>query len=95
MGSSVSRKIKGANNMNIFNKMKEPIFLKESSDLQRQLAVLKELEPHLSPEGQKKIRQDIKYLEYGILGENQIAYELKTVTCRCIFYTTFIWKPGS
>lgn len=63
--------------MNIFNKMKEPIFLKESSDAQRQLAVLKELEPLLSPEGQKKIRQDIKYLEYGILGENQIAYELK------------------
>ena len=63
--------------MSIFNKMKEPVFLKESSDAQRQLAVLKELEPKLSPEGQKKIRQDIKYLEYGIMGENQIAYELK------------------
>lgn len=63
--------------MSIFNKMKEPVFLKESSDAQRQLAMLKELEPKLSPEGQKKIRQDIKYLEYGIMGENQIAYELK------------------
>ena len=63
--------------MGFFDKMKEPIFLKESSDAQRQLAVLKGLEPQLSPEGQKKIRQDIKFLEYGILGENQIAYELK------------------
>lgn len=63
--------------MSIFNKIKEPVFLKESSDAQRQLAMLKELEPKLSPEGQKKIRQDIKYLEYGIMGENQIAYELK------------------
>lgn len=63
--------------MSIFNKMKEPVSLKESSDAQRQLAMLKELEPKLSPEGQKKIRQDIKYLEYGIMGENQIAYELK------------------
>lgn len=63
--------------MGFFDKMKEPVFLKESSDAQRQLAVLKKLEPQLSPEGQKKIRQDIKFLEYGILGENQIAYELK------------------
>lgn len=63
--------------MSFFNKMKEPVFLKESSDAQRQLTVLKALEPQLSQEGQKKIRQDIKYLEYGILGENQIAYELK------------------
>lgn len=57
--------------------MKEPVFLKENSDAQRQLDALKTLEPQLSPEGQKKIRQDIKYLEYGIFGENQIAYELK------------------
>lgn len=63
--------------MGFFNRLKEPVFLKESSDAQRQLTALKALAPQLSPEGQKKIHQDIKCLEYGILGENQIAYELK------------------
>lgn len=63
--------------MGFFDKLKEPVFLKESSDAQRRLAALKALEPQLSPEGQKKLLQDIKCLEYGIQGENQIAYELK------------------
>ena len=63
--------------MGLFNKMKEPVFLKESSDARRQLEVLKKLEPGLTPEGQEKIRQDMRYLEYGIQGEEQIAFELK------------------
>lgn len=63
--------------MNFFNKLKEPVFLKESSDAQRQMTVLKALEPRLSLEGKKILLQDIKYLEYGIRGEEQIAYELK------------------
>lgn len=63
--------------MAIFNKMKEPVFLKESSDAERQLERLKELEPLLNAEGQAIIRQDMRYLEYGILGEKNIAYELK------------------
>lgn len=63
--------------MKLFDKLQEPVFLKESSDALRQLEALKELEPGLTPEGQEKLRQDIKYLEYGIQGENQIAFELK------------------
>lgn len=63
--------------MGFFDKMKEPIFLKEKSDALRQLEGLKKLEARLNPEGQEKLRQDIKLLEYGIQGENQIAYELK------------------
>ncbi len=63
--------------MAIFNKMKEPVFLKESSDAERQLEKLKELEPLLNAEGQAVIRQDMRYLEYGIMGEKNIAYELK------------------
>lgn len=63
--------------MGFLDKMKEPIFLKEKSDALRQLEDLKKLEARLNPEGQEKLRQDIKLLEYGIQGENQIAYELK------------------
>jgi hypothetical protein len=57
--------------------MKEPIFLKENSNAEVQLEKLKALEPLLNPEGQSIIRQDIKYLEYGITGEKNIAFELK------------------
>jgi protein required for attachment to host cells len=35
------------------------------------------LEPLLNEEGQYILRQDIKYLEYGVSGENNIAFELK------------------
>lgn len=63
--------------MGFFDKLKEPVFLKEDSDAQRQLDVLRELEPRLNPEGQNKIQQDIRCLEYGIQGERQIAFELK------------------
>ncbi len=63
--------------MGLFNKMKEPIFLKESSNAEEQIERLKYLEPLLNPEGQAIIRQDIKCLEYGIAGEKNIAFELK------------------
>lgn len=63
--------------MGIFNKLKEPIFLNESSNATNQLEKLKALEPTLTPEGQAIIKQDIKSLEYGIAGEKNIAFELK------------------
>lgn len=63
--------------MGFFDKLKEPVFLKEDSDAQRQLEGLKALESRLNPEGRNKLQQDIRCLEYGIQGENQIAFELK------------------
>lgn len=63
--------------MGLFNNMKEPIFLKENSNAEAQLNELKALEPLLNKEGQDIIKQDIKYLEYGIAGEKNIAFELK------------------
>lgn len=63
--------------MGLFNRMKEPIFLKENSNAEVQLEKLKDLEPLLNAEGQDIIRQDIKFLEYGIAGEKNIAFELK------------------
>lgn len=63
--------------MDLFSKIKEPIFLKEDSSSQLQLDKLRELEPTLDLEGQNIIRQDIKYIEYGIAGENNIEFELR------------------
>jgi hypothetical protein len=61
----------------LFNRMKEPVFLKESSDAEVQLDKLKALQPMLNAEGQNIIKQDIKCLEYGIAGEKNIKFELK------------------
>lgn len=63
--------------MEIFNKMKQPIFLKENSNADAQLEQLKALEPLLNKKGQNIIRQDIKNIEYGIAGEKTIAFELR------------------
>ncbi len=63
--------------MGLFNKLKEPVFLKESSNAEVQLERLRSLEPLLNQEGQTMIRHDIKCLEYGIAGEKNIAFELK------------------
>lgn len=63
--------------MGLFDKLKEPVFLKEDGTAQLQLEKLKELRPLLNQEGQEKLDQEIKCLEYGIAGEKNIAYELK------------------
>jgi hypothetical protein len=61
----------------LFNQMKEPIFLKEESDSEEQLTKLKEIRIHLNDEGKRIIDHDIACMEYGILGEKNIAFELK------------------
>jgi len=54
--------------MGLFNRLKGPVFLKESSDAEIQLEKIRALEPLLNEEGQFIIKQDIKFLEYGIAG---------------------------
>lgn len=61
----------------MFNKLKEPIFLKSAGSAEIQLQKLQELEPKMNAEGKAVIGQDIKCLEYGISGEKSIAFELK------------------
>ena len=63
--------------MGLFNKVKEPIFLKESSTAEEQIRKLRKLEAELNEEGKAIIEQDIRYLEYGIVGEKNIAFELR------------------
>ena len=61
--------------MELFNRFRDTIFLKESSDLERQLDELKQIREKL--DNTDEIDKDIKLLEYGIAGEKEIAFELK------------------
>ncbi|MCI8515699.1 MAG: helicase [Hungatella sp.] len=63
--------------MGFFTKMREPVFLRESSRLEERLEELRALEPLLNEEGRLKLRQDMRYVEAGIVGERNIAFELK------------------
>lgn len=63
--------------MGIFDKIKEPVVLKESNSAQEKLEALKALYQQTSGELQRKIEAEIKIVEAGIYGENQIMYELK------------------
>lgn len=63
--------------MGFFNKMSEPVFLKRDSGSEERLEKLKKLEPLLNEEGKAKLKQDIRNLEAGILGEKNIAFELE------------------
>ncbi|MBR5303888.1 MAG: NERD domain-containing protein [Candidatus Gastranaerophilales bacterium] len=63
--------------MNFFNVEKEPTFLKENSSAVEQIEKLKELYENVNDEGKTIIDNDIKLLEAGIYGENQIVFELK------------------
>ncbi|GEK92203.1 HRDC domain-containing protein [Alkalibacterium kapii] len=63
--------------MGLFNRLSEPVFLKEDSNAEIQLKKLKNLEEALNEKGRKILRQDIKFLEYGIIGEKSLEFELK------------------
>ncbi len=61
--------------MELFNRFRDTVFLKENSDLEKQLEELKNIRNKLTDTD--KIDKDIKLLEYGISGEKEIAFELK------------------
>ena len=61
--------------MELFNRFRDTIFLKEDSDLEKQLNELRDIRGKL--QNTDEIDKDIKLLEYGIAGEKEIAFELK------------------
>lgn len=61
--------------MNLFNQFRETVFLKEDSNLETQLGQLKEIREKIANKDQ--IDRDIKFLEIGLQGEKEIAYELR------------------
>ena len=63
--------------MSLFQKYKEPVFLKKDSDLERQVAIITDALPNYSESIQKVMREDIAILQYGLDGEKRIEYELQ------------------
>ncbi len=61
----------------ITNKLNGPIFLKESSNLKEQLYQLNSLSEKLTGEVKKKLDLDMKFLSFGMAGEDTVAFELK------------------
>lgn len=63
--------------MGLFSTPKEPVFLKEDSSALKHIECLKELYNQVNDEGKTEIENEIKLLEAGLYGENQIIFELK------------------
>jgi len=63
--------------MGLFDRLKEPVFFKETSDATEQLEALKRIFDKASIAWKTQIEQDMKCLSYGISGEEKIAFELK------------------
>lgn len=61
--------------MAILNQFRDTIFLKEDSDLEKQLEDLKKIKDNIK--NSEEIDKDIKRIGYGIKGENEIIFELK------------------
>ena len=62
--------------MGLFDKIKEPIFLKEESNAQKQLAALQTLREQATGETVAKLDEEISRVNAGIYGENAIHFEL-------------------
>lgn len=56
--------------------LKSPLFYKADSDANKQLDQLKKCLEQAPPETKSKIEQDIRLLQYGIVGEENVAFEL-------------------
>ena len=63
--------------MGLFDKVKGPVFLKEDSIAEIQLATLEELLPQAPAGMVPKIEKEIRNQRAGIAGEKQILFELK------------------
>lgn len=64
--------------MGLFNKLREPIFLKETSSAQKQLEQLQVVErERLSEDMKAQLDREIKLVSLGIQGEKAIEFELR------------------
>ncbi len=63
--------------MRLFDKIKEPVFLKNDSAAKEQLATLETLQVSLSGVARQEIDLEIRRVNAGIYGENTVCYELE------------------
>lgn len=64
--------------MGLFTKKIGPVFLKETSDTTEFIEKLKKLLPESEGNTKKAIEKQISIAKYGEIGENNVAYELKS-----------------
>ena len=62
--------------MGFFDKLNGPVLYKDSTEMKSQLESLKNLQETASDENQKLIAQDLRLLQYGDLGEENVQFEL-------------------
>lgn len=63
--------------MGLFDKIKGPVFLKEDSEAEKQLAALERLLTDASGNAAENINEEISKVKAGIYGEKAIHYELE------------------
>lgn len=63
--------------MGLFDKLREPVVLKENSDSKKQLEQLNTYLQTAPKNIKAQIEQDIRLLQYGIYGEDALMFELK------------------
>lgn len=62
--------------MGVFGRLSEPVFLREYQDHSDQIQQLKEIYPTLNEVGKSVLLKDMQLIEYGMIGEENIAFEL-------------------
>ena len=63
--------------MGLFSKSIGPVFLKKSNQATEYISKLKELQEKCSGDLKEEIEKQITIAEYGVKGEESIAFELK------------------
>ena len=63
--------------MGLFDKLREPVVLKEDSDAKKQLEQLNNCLAISTATIKPQIEQDIKLLQIGLYGEEAVMFELK------------------
>lgn len=62
--------------MGLFDRLSEPVFLREYQDHSDQIQQLKEIYPTLNEVGKSVLLKDMQLIEYGMIGEKNTAFEL-------------------
>ena len=63
--------------MGLFDKLKDPVFYKESDNAKQQLAALLDIQKKATGQAAAEIDQEIRIVKAGIEGERQIHFELE------------------
>lgn len=81
--------------MGIFDKIKNPIFVKSDSEAEKQLEMLENIKKSLSGDALDKIEQEISKVEAGIVGEKMVRFELENSHMpMCVLHDLFLEDEG-